>query len=602
MVKKPAAMKSLRENIANAFTIMPILLILAFLLAPGLCMADVSVSLDASPNRVQTGDVFNLSVTVSGAGSADDIQLRGTNGLEVGRPGQSSRTSIVNGRIDRSITYTYGISAPKTGTYTLGPAIVTIGGKQYGSNTARVTVDPLGEIKGRENDAMFFTAEVLPKQAYAGQDILCRVRFYWSIPLRDIQFEGFPDIENLEFSQIGDSRQFQKTINGKAFNVAELVHQVIPSATGDYEIPPLAVKAEVIKSSGRPSRFPRGFFDDQFFGNEQVVKTRVLSEPVSFSVKALPTEGAPGGFNGLIGRFSIQADLDPKEVKAGDSATLTVTLSGRGNVQLLPDLDLPPLPGVKVYPSDPQLEDNRDGQGPFGKKTMQWALVPQTEGDVAVPAFSVPYFNTGTGKYEYAKTREINLHVLPGAVHAAPAPTQEMQVNSASKHRVQMLGEDILKIHETPKAVAPGMGQTMPVWLGVLIIGFPFLPLAGALIIRSGGEKRAQQAGVRASKKAYAAFAKAVRDLGADKSVEAFRALQEYLALRLGLEAATLTSHEAEEKMLAAGVDPESASRLKQVFSRLETCVFSQCGSQFSPEVRQELLDVVRAVDKKVKV
>ena len=595
-------MKSLREKIAGLLNFLPALLILAVLLAPGLCMAEISVSLDAAPNRVQEGDLFNLSVTVSGASSVDDIQVKGLTGPQLGRPSQSSRTSIVNGKIDRSIIYTYSVSASKKGAFTMGPALVTIDGKQYGSNTVRITVDALGEIKGRQNDAMFFTAEVLPERAYLGEDLICRIRFYWSVSLRNIQFEGFPDIKNLEFTQIGESRQFQKNINGKTFNVAELLHQVSPSAPGDYEIPPLAVKVEVIKSSGRRSRFPRGFFDDQFFGNEDVVKTRVLSEPVSFTVNPLPAEGRPQGFNGLLGRFSAKAGLNPKEVKAGDSATLTVTLSGRGNVQLLPDLDLPHLPGVKVYPSDPQLEDNRDGQGAYGKKTMQWALVPQAKGDVTIPAFSVPYFNTGSGKYEFAKTQEMNLHVLPGIVHSTPPPAPEMQVNKASKHRVQMLGEDILKIHESPASVSPGMSQTMPLWLGVLILGFPFLPLVGALVIRRAGRNRAGQAGARASKKAFGVFSKSVRDLGPDKSIEAFRALQEYLAVRLGLEAATLTSHEAEEKVLAAGADPGSASRLKQVFSSLETCVFSQCGSEFSPEARQNLMDVVRAIDKKVKV
>ena len=602
MVRKPKAMKPIKGHITKIARIFPLLLAAALLFAPALFAAPVQVSLEAAPDRVQVGDVFRLIVHITGTVSIDDIQIQGAKDFQTGSPSRTVSTTLVNGTFSKSLEYAYGVQPNKEGTYTIGPAVVQDGGMTYTSNTVKVQVDPVEEIRGREQDSMFLTAEILPPQAYMGQEIICRIRFYWSISIGNIQFEGFPDMDSLEFTQIGDSRQFKKNINGKTFNVAELLHAVTPSAAGDYEIPPLAVKAEFIKRSQRQSRFPRGFFDDRFFGNEERIKTRVLSDPVSFSVKPLPLEGQPKDFMGLVGQFSAMANLDPKEVKAGDSATLTVTLSGRGNVQLLPDLELPPLPGVKVYPSEPQLQDARDGQGPVGKKIMQWALVPQVEGDIPIPPFSVPYFNPASNKYGEARTQAAKLHVLPGNVATAPSPAQDMQVSNASKHRVQMIGEDILKIHESPKAVSPGMGQAMPLWVGVLILGFPFIPVAGALLIRRMSKSRQEQAGARASKKAFGVFSRTIKDLGPDQATLAFRALQDYLALRLGLEAATLTSHEAGEKLLAVGVDGDLVSRLIQIFSGLETCVFSQCSQEFSQETKQELLNTVRVIDKKVKV
>ncbi|MBI9076065.1 MAG: protein BatD [Desulfatibacillum sp.] len=594
-------MNKLTGHIPKITRIIPVLMGLLFLAAPALS-AQISVTLEAAPNRVQVDDVFRLTVKVTGATSIDDIRIAGTDGFELGNPRTGSQTSIANGTITRSVEYSYGISPHKQGVYTLGPATVTEDGKTYTSNTVRVQVDPVEEIRGREQDSMFLTAEVLPQQAYPGQEIVCRIRFYWNAPLGNIQFEGFPDIENLEFTQIGDSRQFQKNINGKTFNVAELLHAVTPSVTGDFELPPLSVKAEVIKANRRPSRFPRGWMDDSMFGNEERIKTRVLSEPASFTVKPLPTDGQPRDFNGLLGQFSAAATLEPKQVKAGDSATLTVTLSGRGNTQLMPDLKLPPIPGVKIYPSEPQFAETRDGQGLFGKKTMQWALVPQVEGEISIPQFSVPFFNAASGQYENAATREMKLKVLPGELPAVLPAATEMQVATSAKRKVQMLGEDILKIHESPQAVSPAMGQTMPLWLVVLILGFPALPVAGAIVLRRLSKTRSDQAAARASKKAFGAFSKAIKDLEPNQAAEAFKALQEYLALRLGLEGATLTSHEAEEKLLALGVDAAAVSRLTQIFSRLETCVFSQCSQEFSQETKQDLFSALRVIDKKVKL
>ncbi len=592
------------RHIVRPFGYFPALAVLLLLVFAAPATAQVSVTLEANPTRVQLEDVLRLTVRISGARSIDrnDVSIAGTDNFEMGTPSVGSQTSFTNGKFSQSVELTYRIRPLKQGTFKLGPATVRVGKQTYTSRSVMVTVDPMEEIRGKDQDTLFMTAEVFPRESYPGQELTCRIRLYWTVPASNIGFEGFPTLPGLEFTQQAPSRSFQKTINGKNYEVGELLFNVTPSEIGEYDIPPLSIMVEVLKKDRPASQYPRNMRDDRFFGRGRRVKTRVYSEPLSFSVKPFPTDGQPANFNGLLGQYSAQAVMEPGQIKAGESGTLTLTLMGRGTVQLMPDVELPRLPGVKVYPDKPNFQDGRADQGPFGKKTMKWALVPQVEGTVTIPEFTVPFFNPKTAKYEIARTQALELEVLPGEVTVPATTLTEMPITTPAKHRVEMLGEDILKIHESPQTLSPGMGQTMPKWLAILILVIPLLPLAGSMALRRLARVTSGQVKATQSKKAYGVFVKAVKDLGQDQAGEAFKALQEYFAAKLGLDGATLTSLEAEKTLLGLGVNPDVVTRLTTLFSRLESCVFSQCSQEFSPETCQELLETVKIVDKKVKV
>ncbi len=80
-----------------------------------------------------------------------------------------------------------------------------------------------------------------------------------------------------------------------------------------------------------------------FFGNmTQTVKQTRNLEWLPFEVKALPEEGRPADFSGALGKFTLEAELSPEELMAGDIAKLTLTLKGKGYTNGA-ELLLPPL-------------------------------------------------------------------------------------------------------------------------------------------------------------------------------------------------------------------------------------------------------------------
>jgi hypothetical protein len=59
------------------------------------------------------------------------------------------------------------------------------------------------------------------------------------------------------------------------------------------------------------------------------------SKPVMVHVKPLPEAGKPVDFNGAVGKYSITASLNTKEVDTGDAANLSVSVKGTGNLPVI---------------------------------------------------------------------------------------------------------------------------------------------------------------------------------------------------------------------------------------------------------------------------
>ena len=75
------------------------------------------------------------------------------------------------------------------------------------------------------------------------------------------------------------------------------------------------------------------FFDDPFFNRNIVnVKKDLTSQSLSLEVKNLPETGKPASFAGAVGNYNFKADIDKTELYTNDAVTVTLTVSGTGNI------------------------------------------------------------------------------------------------------------------------------------------------------------------------------------------------------------------------------------------------------------------------------
>jgi hypothetical protein len=190
---------------------------------------------------------------------------------------------------------------------------------------------------------------------------------------------------------------------------------------------------------------------------------------IKLTSKALPP-GAPEGFDNAIGQFSLDVTSRETEVREGDPVTLSMTVSGTGNLDALQ----PPKPldteGWKLYEtsSAERGEERREMWGEVNFRQFMRPLRVQT----SIPPFRLVYFDPAKNSYETLLSDAIPLTVLPSTAAALPGAAVPQALPMPLEEMT-----DILGIAKGPAALLSKRTQ-LPPWLWQVI---PALLVAGLL-------------------------------------------------------------------------------------------------------------------------
>ncbi len=433
------------------------------------------VSFTASaPEQVAVGETFQVSFALNTRPqefSAPDFKGFRT----VAGPSQysSSSTQIINGKVTRttSFSYTYTLMANEEGTYEIEPAGAVVDGQSYQSNALEVTVagqaspgtgSPSAGSRVPDQDTpqrateedLFIRANISNRNPYQGEQVIISYKIYTRVPVSQYSIERLPSFQGFWTETLSDADPAATTtevIDGISYRVAEIRRiAVFAQRTGEIAIEPLEVEAQVRV----PSRRQRQSLFDEFFGGSpfdayQNMQQTIRSNPVILQVRPLPSQNRPAVFQGMVGQLDISATLEPKQLNVNDAASLTITISGRGNLRMLeqPQIDFPQ--NVEVF--EPTVTDNirNAASGISGSRKFEYTMIPRTPGTFEIPPLRIAYFDSSTGKYETRQTEAFQIEVT-GSV----ADT-EGSGGAGSRGQVQALSTDIRFIHTGPLSLRP---------------------------------------------------------------------------------------------------------------------------------------------------
>ena len=440
--------------------------------------AGVVVTSALDRTRVAADDQLVLSVTVTGdQASVPEPKLPPIEAFSIYDSGRSQSISIVNGHIASSVVYTYVLSPRSVGHFRI-PPIGTDGAAQAstpldvdvvkpGAKIAPDAAAPAAAAAPDENapaagDPSDTNAAAAPTDARTGrtpaamvvatldksravvnEQVTLTVRFLYSQEaqlLGNQQYEA-PDLTGFLSMDLPPVRNGTTIIHGRPYAYSEIKTALFPIQSGRLKIGSAAVHAQVARPGGDP--FAAGFFNS-FFANPQAVVLH--SDPLTLRVDP-PPPGKPADFTGVVGRLAARASVDRADVKAGEAVTLTVDVSGSGNVQSIPEPPKPDLPALRFFDTESSATTDKAGDRISGRKTFRTVLVARVSGDVSLPSFRFSYYDPQSKAYAVAATSPISLHVAPGApgaVPAAPSPAQ-------SAPGVTAFGEDVRYLKTAPQ-------------------------------------------------------------------------------------------------------------------------------------------------------
>lgn len=165
------------------------------------------------------------------------------------------------------------------------------------------------------------------------------------------------------------------------------------------------------RRSGRFALGPvtfKGLVPDRYQGGRlQGQEIYATSPPLTILIRPVPAAGRPPSYTGAIGRFQLGAQVAPRKLHVGDPMTLTLTLSGEGN---LGDVGPPDLQQVPALADHFQLYE-ATSETKAGKRIFTYSLRPTTESVQEIPPIPLAYFDVSSESFLTLETPSLPIVV-----------------------------------------------------------------------------------------------------------------------------------------------------------------------------------------------
>lgn len=413
-----------------------------------------------------------LTITAQGIEPEAPPQLPPINGVTVSYRGESTHGSsqliiIVNGRQqvtknEQSIIYQYELIPQHIGVFIIPSVEVISKGTRY--STAPITITVSKEAVANERD-IFLDVALSQKECYVEQPVVLEVKWYFEKNIESYSldipflpaFKNFiikniePDPNRIDYEKIQYNDQvvdfFEKSSevhNGRQFVTLTLRKIIVPAAAGSYTFDPVLLRCGVVKgyrNSG--DQFDDFGFGGFFSSRRAVVEQRVVrSTPQTLIVNSLPPP--PAGFSGnvSVGTFTMNVSASPREVKANDPITVTVVVSGEGNVDGISNPQVTDLKDFRMFQEDAKSDIKVTSSGIHGQKVFQTLLIPLSDRIKQIPPIKLAFFDTKLGQYRQLSSAPIPIVVTPAPVSSSPVIIEGKE-KSAGKKEVQILHRDL---------------------------------------------------------------------------------------------------------------------------------------------------------------
>lgn len=551
----------------------------------------LAVEASVDTTSVREGESIILTINVDASAGQINPELPDMPEFDVYETGSNFQQTIINGQVSSQIGLTYMLRAKKAGIYVIGPIKVEAGGQVAESKEITIEVQPAAQAQATPTPAptqsannpfrlpdyeppppgldntrsAFITAEVDRSQPFLNQQITYIVRIY--IAAR-ADLHGFEPPETTGFlveELLPPARHYTTEIDGRPYGVTEVRTALFATSSGEHELNPARVRLTIQQQLS--SIFANSPFDLPSMGMEDV---NLETEKVRVDVRPLPTQGRPAEFSGAVGQYTMNAQLDKATVPAGQPVTLSVTVSGQGNVNLITPPALPALKKFRVYETNSKSQVEKKDFEVTGTRTFTTVLVPLEEGQQTLSGVKFSYFDPESEKYVTLEAPSMSLKVTPGKVSRKDAPAQVVDKLAGPKSR---LG-------------SKAWGIKAPAWVGALQ-AIPLLAVALALGIGSFRRWREASSGARRQSMALRRANRALKRLRSVSAVEGGKvvlsAVHGFFADRLGLTTSGLSLEELDRLLADHGLSPELRARLRTELEAAEEARYAPAGQTLAP-------------------
>ena len=536
-------------------------------------------------------DQFVLTLTIDG--KADEKpKLPAIAGLETTSAATSHSTSWVNGMITREIRYRYILTPEREGVYKIPSLSLHVDGEMYRTLPITLKVQKDLPLQDKEEREIFIERDFSSREVYVGEQVIETMKVFYRVKLVKATQADVPLVDFVTFP-LGEEKTYQQMVKGRNYRVTEVKKVIIPlQAREKLEVPRFILRTVIALTSPRAQRSRPGFFDDFFsFGSRQVQR-RIVSDTFVLKVKPLPPSSPPGNLE-VVGNFEISATVNKRQIKMGESVTLTVKIAGYGNLQGIKPLAIK-LKDVKIYADKPEVKVMQDLQkGLYSEAVLKLALLPVTAGRIELGKMNLSYFKP-------AEHRFVTNALALGEIEVAPGVEEQVTHSTtrpAAKSAVQVLGADLITIHRGEQLLAehgfpPALRYKLLLWAVFFIIAYGSLWVYVRFFRNRPVPRRSR---------AYRVFKKAQLALGEEGISRVDKNFRTYLGAKLNLQGLAATTGEIHAELMTKKVEKPLQERICKHLQEMEKILFSrqETGNHGISQFMTETNNLVKEVEKK---
>lgn len=393
-------------------------LLLPLLLCTTANAAELIASVDRS--RLNSGETVELTLETSDVTQFGKPDLTPLEPLfEVRGTRQVNQLNTLNGD-NRATTRWIITLLPKENGSVVIPSL-QMGDVQSQPITVQVVESDTREDKN-SLDPVFIEASLDQSSVYVQAQAILTVRVYHSVSLYDDSSLSPLQIVDARVEQLGDTRTYEKDINGVRHGVVEMRYAIYPQHSGLLTITPQTFSATLVDTQPAQDTSPQGPKPGKLM--------RVTSSEIPLTVKPKPLT-YPADAPWLPARslsLSESWNPEPEHTQIGDSLTRSLTLKVEGlAASQLPALPATDVNGLRRYPDQPVLSNQSNDRGMIGSREEREALVPSRSGSIDLPTVDVVWWNTFEDHLEHSSLPARTLQVANNPSLQVDTPTGNLQ-------------------------------------------------------------------------------------------------------------------------------------------------------------------------------
>ncbi len=562
-------------------------------LISSLSMSAQGVSFEASANAKQIimGNHVEVSFTISNAEGSNFMPPKFVDFKQVSGKNVRTNASAINGKWERSTTYSYFLQPKKKGKLEIGSAMISVQGKVFKTKPLTIEVLEAKEKKEGDVDMIFARAELSATEAVAGQQIILDYKVYFSVNIDRYGIVEEPSFSGLFVSQIRryDSQVVQEVINGTQYGSKIIKRLAIyPQQSGKIVIDPITIRVAVpIDGGGTRSNSPFQLLRPT---QSYVVET----EPVEIDVKSLPSP-VPTSFSGAVGNYSSAALLDKTTATTDDAITLRLTVSGDGDIKRVTAPELILSDTFEVY--DPNTKDESQGERNgilYGKKTFEYLILPKVPGNYTIaPEFS--YYSPDSSKFIIQHPAKFPVNIRQGKYNTN---VNVKPIEEAKPKREIRFIKTAMESYGKRNFVG-----SIVFWILSIL---PFVVLGLGFLYQYIQSKK-PPLDLIAEKSRLALKVAKERLSGAEKFLkeknnrsfydETSKALLGYVIDKFNIPGSELSKHNVQSKLEESGAKSEHISRFMDLIKTCEKAVFAGGTESDANKVYQDALGVIADIE-----